>query len=163
MTEITVSATDALRGSGLRATAARRAIIEVLREMQRHMTVSEVISALGDNGSSFDKSTVYRVLGDLGGVGLVAESRLSPGDTVFEWISQFHHHHLQCTSCGRTLELDDELVQGFIAQVHERHGFHVNATHLAVGYRARLPGGVGPHVVPFPCQGEGVGEAAETA
>jgi len=141
MTEITVSATDALRGSGLRATAARRAIIEVLREMQRHMTVSEVISALGDNGYSFDKSTVYRVLGDLGGVGLVAGSRLSPGDTVFEWISQFHHHHLQCTSCGRTLELDDELVQGFIAEVHERHGFHVNATHLVLsGIEHDCPG-----------------------
>jgi Fur family ferric uptake transcriptional regulator len=100
--------------------------------MRKHMTVSEVITALGERGSSFDNSTVYRVLSDLGGVGLVSQSRLSPGDTVFEWISQSNHHHLQCTSCGRTLELDDELVQNFIAEVHERHGFHVNATHLVL-------------------------------
>jgi Fur family ferric uptake transcriptional regulator len=96
------------------------------------MTVSEVIDALADDGQIFVQSTVYRVLSDLGGVGLVAESRVSPGDTIFEWISQSNHHHLQCTSCGRTLPLDDELVQGFMSNVHERHGFHVNATHLVL-------------------------------
>jgi Fur family ferric uptake transcriptional regulator len=96
------------------------------------MTVSEVIGALAAAGSKFDQSTVYRVLSDLGGVGLVAESRVSPSDTIFEWISQANHHHLQCTSCGSTLPLDDELVQEFISNVHERHGFHVNATHLVI-------------------------------
>jgi Fur family ferric uptake transcriptional regulator len=105
------------------------------------MTVNEVIDGLENAGANFDQSTVYRVLSDLGGVGLVAESRLSPGDTVFEWISQSNHHHLQCTSCGRTLPLDDELVQNFISEVHERHGFHVNATHLVLsGIEHDCPG-----------------------
>ena len=123
---------------------ARRAVIDVLRQMQKHMTVSEVIGELDATGSKFDKSTVYRVLSDLGGVGLVAESRISPGDTVFEWISQSNHHHLQCTSCGRMLPLDDELVQDFIAEVHERHGFHVNATHLVLsGIEHDCPAGGG--------------------
>jgi Fur family transcriptional regulator, ferric uptake regulator len=123
---------DILRGSGLRATPARLAVIDVLRTTNGHVTVSEVIETLATLGAKFDQSTVYRVLSDLGGVGLVAESRLSPGDTVFEWISQSNHHHLQCTSCGRTLPLADELVQEFIHSVHERHGFHVNATHLVL-------------------------------
>ena len=132
MPEITESSTNVLRGSGLRATPARRAVIDVLRSARNHMTVSEVIAALTEDGSKFDQSTVYRVLNDLGGVGLVSESRLSPGDTIFEWISQLNHHHLQCTSCGRTLRLDAELVQDFIERVHDRHGFHVNATHLVL-------------------------------
>jgi Fe2+ or Zn2+ uptake regulation protein len=141
MPESTESSTDVLRGSGLRATPARRAVIDVLRETHNHMTVSEVITALAGGGAKFDQSTVYRVLSDLGGVGLVAESRLSPGDTVFEWISQSNHHHLQCTECGRTLPLDDELVQQFISKVHERHGFHVNATHLVLsGIEHDCPG-----------------------
>jgi Fe2+ or Zn2+ uptake regulation protein len=141
MPESNESSTDVLRGSGLRATPARRAVIDVLRETHQHMTVSEVIAALAGSGSKFDQSTVYRVLSDLGGVGLVAESRLSPGDTVFEWISQSNHHHLQCTECGRTLPLDDELVQEFILKVHERHGFHVNATHLVLsGIEHDCPG-----------------------
>ncbi|NQW20798.1 MAG: transcriptional repressor [Chloroflexi bacterium] len=132
MSESSQSPTEVLRGSGLRATPARRAIIDVLRAAHAHMTVTEVIEALSKLGYKFDQSTVYRVLSDLRGVRLVAESRLSPGDTVFEWIGQSNHHHLQCTSCGRTLPLDDELVHDFIAQVHKRHGFHVNATHLVL-------------------------------
>jgi Fe2+ or Zn2+ uptake regulation protein len=141
MPESSESSTDVLRGSGLRATPARKAVIDVLRETHNHMTVSEVISALAGGDSKFDQSTVYRVLSDLGGVGLVAESRLSPGDTVFEWISQSNHHHIQCTECGRTLPLDDELVQEFISKVHERHGFHVNATHLVLsGIEHDCPG-----------------------
>ncbi|HBO89820.1 MAG TPA: hypothetical protein DD460_03645, partial [Acidobacteria bacterium] len=51
---------------------------------------------------------------------------------VFEWISQSNHHHLLCTNCGRTMPLDNQLVQEFISKVHNRHGFHVNATHLIV-------------------------------
>ncbi|MDA1278645.1 MAG: Fur family transcriptional regulator [Chloroflexi bacterium] len=141
MPESKDSATETLRGSGLRATPARRAIIDVLRSAHGHMTVPEVIDALATTGAKFDQSTVYRVLNDLGGVGLVAESRLSPGDTVFEWISRSNHHHLQCTSCGRTLPLNDELVKEFIAKVHTRHGFHVNATHLVLsGIEHECPG-----------------------
>ena len=135
------SPSDVLRGSGLRATPARLAVIDVLRATQGHVTVAEVIEALTTQGAKFDQSTAYRVLSDLGGGGLVAESRLSPGDTVFEWISQSNHHHLQCTSCGRTLPLNDELVQEFIDSVHERHGFHVNATHLVLsGIEHDCPG-----------------------
>ena len=141
LSESIESPTEVLKGSGLRATPARRAVIDVLRSTHGHITVAEVIDSLAKVGLKFDQSTVYRVLSDLGGVGLVAESRLSPGDTVFEWISQANHHHLQCTNCGRTLPLDDDLVQNFISKVHYKHGFHVNATHLVLsGIEHDCPG-----------------------
>jgi Fur family ferric uptake transcriptional regulator len=139
--ESSPSTADLLRGSGLRATPARRDVIDILQNTPGHMTVAEVIELLRSNGASYDQSTVYRVLSDLRGVGLVAESRMSPGDTVFEWINQSNHHHLQCVGCGRTLALDDELVQRFISEVHEQHGFHVNATHLVLsGQEHDCPG-----------------------
>ena len=125
-------ATKTLRGSGLRATPTRKAIIDVLRTTNSHMTASEIIRSLNAKAKTYDQSTVYRGLSDLGRVGLIAESRMSPGDTVYEWISQSNHHHLQCTNCGRTGPLDNQLVQEFISKVHSRHGFHVNATHLIV-------------------------------
>ena len=141
LSESIESPTEVLKGSGLRATPARRAVIDLLRSTHGHITVAEVIDSLAKVGLKFDQSTVYRVLSDLGGVGLVAESRLSPGDTVFEWISQANHHHLQCTNCGRTLPLDDDLVQNFISKVHDKHGFHVNATHLVLsGIEHDCPG-----------------------
>ncbi|HCI85673.1 MAG TPA: hypothetical protein DHV68_02380 [Dehalococcoidia bacterium] len=141
LSESIESPTEVLKGSGLRATPARRAVIDVLRSTHGHITVAEVIDSLAKVGLKFDQSTVYRVLSDLGGVGLVAESRLSPGDTVFEWISQANHHHLQCTNCDRTLPLNDDLVQNFISEVHDKHGFHVNTTHLILsGIEHDCPG-----------------------
>ena len=132
MPETNNSSIETLRGSGLRATPTRRAIIDVLRATNSHMTASEIIWSLNAAKKTFDQSTVYRVLSDLSWVGLIAESRVSPGDTVFEWISQSNHHHLLCTNCDRTMPLDNQLVQEFISKVHNRHGFHVNATHLIV-------------------------------
>ena len=132
MPELNNSSTETLRGSGLRATPTRRATIDVLRATNSHMTASEIIRSLNAAKKTFDQSTVYRVLSDLSRVGLIAESRVSPGDIVFEWISQSNHHHLLCTNCGRTMPLDNQLVQEFISKVHSRHGFHVNATHLIV-------------------------------
>ncbi len=125
-------AKETLRGSGLRATPTRRAIIDVLRATDTHMTASEIILSINAAKKTYDQSTVYRGLIDLRRVGLIAESRISPGNTVYEWISQSNHHHLHCTNCGRTMPLDDQLVQEFISRVHSRHGFHVNATHLIV-------------------------------
>ena len=132
MTELNNFATKTLRGSGLRATPTRKAIINVLRNTRSHMTASEIIRNLNAVAKTYDQSTVYRGLSDLGRVGLIAESRISPGNTVYEWISQSNHHHLQCTNCGRTMPLDAQLVQEFISKVHSHHGFHINATHLIV-------------------------------
>jgi Fur family ferric uptake transcriptional regulator len=132
MPESNNSSAETLRGSGLRATPTRTAVIDVLRATNSHMTASEIIRNLNATKKTFDQSTVYRVLSDLSRVGLIAESRMSPGDTVFEWISQSNHHHLLCTNCSRTMPLDNQLVQEFISKVHNRHGFHVNATHLIV-------------------------------
>ena len=132
MPETNDFATKTLRGSGLRATPTRGAIIDVLKTTNSHMTASEIIRSLNVAAKTYDQSTIYRGLSDLGRVGLIAESRMSPGDTVYEWISQSNHHHLQCTNCGRTMPLDNQLVQEFISKVHSRHGFHVNATHLIV-------------------------------
>ena len=132
MPETNNSSIETLRGSGLRATPTRRAIIDVLRATNSHMTASEIIRSLNATKKTLDQSTVYRVLSDLSRVGLIAESRVSPGDTVFEWISQSNHHHLLCTNCDRTMPLDNQLVQEFTSKVHSRHGFHVNATHLIV-------------------------------
>ena len=132
MPESNNSSVETLRGSGLRATPTRTAVIDVLRATNSHMTASEIIRNLNATKKTFDQSTIYRVLSDLSRVGLIAESRMSPGDTVFEWINQSNPHHLLCPNCDRTMPLDNQLVQAFISKVHSRHGFHVNATHLIV-------------------------------
>ncbi|MEN0109379.1 MAG: transcriptional repressor [Planctomycetota bacterium] len=92
-----------VREAGLRATAARIAVVRELARQSRPASHGEVVDALADLG--FDQSTLFRCLNELADAGLVA--RLDLGDHVrrFELTTAatngaVEHPHFMCTSCG---------------------------------------------------------------
>lgn len=98
---------DKLHCSGLRATAARLAIIRVLEESQGAISATEVMDRLEFVG--MDRVTVYRTLGSLVECGLA--HRLDPGDRVWRFTLQEQHAsgahdehgvhpHFVCDVCG---------------------------------------------------------------
>lgn len=98
---------DRLRGSGLRATAARLAIIRVLEEAHGAISATEVMDRLEIVG--MDRVTVYRTLGSLVECGLA--HKLDPGDRVWRFTLQENHAngahdehgvhpHFVCDVCG---------------------------------------------------------------
>ncbi len=98
-----------LRGVGLRATAARIAILKVLASGGLPLSHAEVVTAL--NESRFDQSTLFRCLNEMSEGGLLA--RLDLGDQVrrFELTSgagtgEPEHAHFMCVDCGRLSCLD---------------------------------------------------------
>ncbi len=38
-------------------------------------------------------------------------------------VSQGHHHHLICRSCGRTVEIEADAIEEWAAEVAARNGF----------------------------------------
>lgn len=92
-----------LRDSGLRATAARIAVLQRLAEADRPVTHGMLVENLANFG--FDQSTVYRALMELSDAEVI--SRLDLGDQVrrFEYRdrpgqTEFQHAHFMCFSCG---------------------------------------------------------------
>ena len=92
-----------LKEQGLRATAQRIAVLVILHEKKRPMTHEEVMGLLAPG--LYDKASVWRVLSDLAGVGIVR--RMDLGDRV--WRYELHdacrtladeHPHFLCESCG---------------------------------------------------------------
>lgn len=93
----------ALRGCELRATAARIAVLQQLNNAKSpvtHADLSKVLVPLG-----FDKATVFRVLTDLTGAGLISRTEL--GDHVWRFeildpseVEGQRHPHFVCTDCG---------------------------------------------------------------
>jgi Fur family ferric uptake transcriptional regulator len=111
-----------LREAGLRATAARIAILKLLGELANpstHSEISERVQPLG-----FDKSTIFRTLNDLATAGLAR--RMELGDHVwrYELATPDHdqphtgqvHPHLLCVDCGSVTCLADEDVQVQVAK-----------------------------------------------
>lgn len=102
-----------LRKAGLRATAARVAVLRVLTDERAPLSHGEVYDRVGEQG--FDRATVYRNLVDLAEAGLV--SRADLGDHVwrFELLSDTGqagdvHPHFVCTDCGTVACLPSEAV-----------------------------------------------------
>ena len=101
-----------IRGAGLRATASRVAVLEVLHSEHRPMSHSEVVTAL--SAHTWDRSTLYRNLMDLSKVGLLRRSELGDRTWRFE-VACDHGHadhaaHFLCHECGDITCLPDLIV-----------------------------------------------------
>lgn len=98
-----------LRDAGLRATAARVAVVRRLAVAVAPQSHAEVVDALRESG--FDQSTLFRCLNELADAGLVA--RLDLGDQVrrFELTDAENkgapeHAHFMCVDCGELTCMD---------------------------------------------------------
>ena len=118
---------DTLDGSaplGERKTKQRQAIVEVLRLAEGPLSVQEILLACDGH---LGIATVYR------NIKLLTESRqvqtvsLPDGTQRYEICPGRHHHHFQCRSCGKVLDLEGcflgeaplELPGGHRAESHE--------------------------------------------
>lgn len=107
-------AKQALRDAGLRATAARVAVLKLLASERAPMSHAEVVESLAEFG--FDQSTLFRCLNEIADAGLV--SRLDLGDQTrrFELRKssgevEFTHPHFMCVDCGELTCMNDFSVQ----------------------------------------------------
>lgn len=87
---------------GLRATVARVAVLEVLREARSPLTHADVAEHLDVVGC--DRATVFRNLVALAEAGLVNRTDLGDHTWRFEAVDRgkpdHEHPHFLCTSCG---------------------------------------------------------------
>jgi Fe2+ or Zn2+ uptake regulation protein len=83
-----------------------------------------------------DRSTAYRILGDLTAAGLLKQVRLRDGVSRFE-IQSTEHHHAVCTDCGATLDIDAAMVTTWASQLRMAAGFVIGGDALLLSGRCR--------------------------
>ena len=109
---IAVLDSQELKKAGLKATAPRVKIFEVLeRNKHSHMSAEDVYKALLDEGEEVGLATVYRVLTQFETAGLVTRHHFEGGHSVFELDQGEHHDHLMCVKCGRVDEFVDNVIE----------------------------------------------------
>jgi Fur family ferric uptake transcriptional regulator len=124
----------ALRRTGLRLTAPRRAVCTVLAEAHdEHLTISELHRrAEAVAGVGIDPSTVYRTVDALEGAGEVHHVHLGHGPAVVHLSDHSEHHHIVCEVCGRTEDVPLEELRTFVSHLEERFGFAADSVHFAL-------------------------------
>ena len=93
---------ERLRRAGLRLTAPRRAVLEVLALADRALSLKEIYAKARARQPALGLATVYRTVQLLQELGLIGEVRLrNEGCQRYFLVPPGHWHQLVCLGCGR--------------------------------------------------------------
>jgi Fur family ferric uptake transcriptional regulator len=94
-----------LRDAGLRVTAPRLAVLDVLAE-HPHATADTVARLVRTTHRRISTQAVYDVLAACTDAGLLRRIEPAGSPARFETRAGDDHHHLVCRRCGRTADVD---------------------------------------------------------
>lgn len=130
--------TKDLRKAGLKVTLPRMKILEILSQGEnRHLSAEDVYKALLESGEDIGLATVYRVLTQFEGAGIVQRHYFEGNQSVFELAEGEHHDHIVCLKCGNIEEFYDEVIEQRQEQVAAERGFEVTDHSLILYGRCR--------------------------
>jgi Fur family ferric uptake transcriptional regulator len=101
-------------------------ILEVFLQTERHVTVSELVQLLNDNGYSFAPDFVRNTLKLMCRFGFARKNRFDNGEMRYEHrhLGQ-HHDHMICTKCRNIYEFEDEHIEKMQVRIAAAHNFHM--------------------------------------
>ena len=127
-----------LKKAGLRATGPRLRIIEILEaRAEQHLSAEEIYRLLLDAGEEVGLATVYRVLTQFEGAGLVTRHNFEGGHAVFELDAGGHHDHMVCLETGRVVEFVSDEIERLQREIAAKHGFDLVDHNLVLYVRPR--------------------------
>ena len=130
-----------LRKAGLKVTLPRLKILEILeRKDDAELSAEDIYRELLDSGEDIGLATVYRVLTQFEGAGLVMRHNFEGGHSVFEIDSGDHHDHMVCIETGDVVEFVDDEIEKLQHAIAEKHGYDLVDHNLVLYVRPKGSG-----------------------
>lgn len=108
-------------------------ILELLESSEkRHMSAEDIYRTLLNGGEEIGLATIYRVLTQFEGAGLVIRHHFETGQAVFELERGSHHDHLICVKCGKIIEFVDASIEAKQKEIAEEKGFRISDHSLVI-------------------------------
>jgi len=115
-----------LRKAGLKITLPRLKILEILEGARaRHMSAEDIYKNLIKAGEDIGLATVYRVLTQFEGAGLVTRHNFEGGHSIFELDDGDHHDHMVCVDTGDVIEFVSEEIERLQHEIAEKYGYEL--------------------------------------
>ncbi|MCS4490589.1 transcriptional repressor [Corynebacterium sp. ES2794-CONJ1] len=109
---------------GVRSTRQRAAVVTVLRDFDNFASAKTIHEELTKRNLKVGLTTVYRTLQSLTEIKAVDALHMSNGETLYrQCLNNAHHHHLVCTQCGHTVEVEGGPVEEWAKDVSRAHSF----------------------------------------
>ncbi len=105
-------------------TKGQRAVLDALQGEAGFLAAQDIHARLRAQGSPVGLTSVYRAAQALRDAGKIDEARLPSGELGYRLCDTMkHHHHLMCTVCGATVEIEATNVERWIGTVAASHGY----------------------------------------
>ncbi|MDH3533116.1 MAG: ferric iron uptake transcriptional regulator [Gammaproteobacteria bacterium] len=125
-----------LRKAGLKVTLPRLKILEIFEGSNlRHLSAEDIYKELLDAGEDIGLATVYRVLTQFEGAGLVTRHNFEGGHSVFELDDGEHHDHMVCVESGDVVEFFNEEIERLQREMARQHGYELLEHNLVLYVR----------------------------
>jgi Fur family transcriptional regulator, ferric uptake regulator len=121
---------DALDLAGYRLTSPRRQVARLIAEHGGHFTALELEAAARDRRIGISRATLFRTLDLLTELRVVERMDLPSGEHAYVPCAPAHHHHVICSRCGRTTEVEDAGVAEAVAEIARRSGYRIDTHRL---------------------------------
>lgn len=121
----------AMDHAGFRLTQARRAVAVAIGQQEGHFTAEDVLARSRSGRRRVGRATIFRSLDLLTDLGLVERVDLPTGEHAYVACEPAaHHHHVVCSRCGRSIEVDELGLEPVISRVESQTGFAVQSHRL---------------------------------
>jgi Fe2+ or Zn2+ uptake regulation protein len=119
---------DQLRAAGLKATAQRALVLEIIRGSGQHMDAEAIHQEAQAQEADISLATVYRTLNSLKRAGLIEQRYLARDHTreKYEAAGGSEHYHFTCLGCGAVFEFETPLIQQLQKELQHEWGWVLN-------------------------------------
>ncbi len=101
-------------------------VLEVLLQTEHHVTVSELVQLMEEDGYSFTPDFVRETLKLICRYGFAKKIKFNHGPVRYEHRHLCQHHdHMICTNCKKIIEFQNEKIENLQVQVSVDYGFHM--------------------------------------
>jgi Fur family transcriptional regulator, ferric uptake regulator len=127
---------DELVSRGVRLTAQRRLIVDIIQNAEKHLDAAALLEAARARDPRVNRATVYRTLSLLKRLSLIDEldlMHLEGEKHFYEARRQSDHLHLACFRCGKIVEYTSAAFEALKREITELSDFEISVTRLEVG------------------------------
>ncbi|PXW13593.1 Fe2+ or Zn2+ uptake regulation protein [Paraburkholderia caballeronis] len=113
-----------LSRAGIRATASRIAVLKLFRDHPvEHFSADQIYRRLTHDEEPLSLASVYRILSQLLGAGLITCASLGDSRVVYELNRGEPHYHLVCNHCGAIHNVTDTTLNLAYQSIAAQHQF----------------------------------------
>lgn len=116
---------EILRKKGMKSTAQRLAVVHVLHESGKSLSVDEIHRGVKEMLGGAGLATIYRTLETFENLGLVRRLHFPGGEHGYAFCGGQHVHHMVCLICRKIFDFPECPVENLGADPFDGSGFRV--------------------------------------